>query len=83
MPLTYLGRGKAPLAVAGLIRLARFFVPWVQMTPYHRLPSGFDLAKGIGWLWSCLAAWCVLVPVTLSQAVHPPDAVRAGRGRAF
>ena len=29
--------------------------------------SGFDLAKNIGWLWSCLAAWCVLVPTTMSR----------------
>lgn len=68
MPLTYLGRGKAPLAVVGLIGLGLFFFPWVQMTlPYIAAKSGFDLAKNIGWLWSCLAAWCVLVPVTLSR----------------
>jgi hypothetical protein len=68
MPLTYVGRGKAPIAVLGLIGLGLFFVPWVQMTlPYIAAKSGFDLAKNIGWLWSCLAAWCVLVPTVLSR----------------
>jgi hypothetical protein len=68
MPLTYLGRGKAPLAVLGLIGLGLFFMPWVQLTlPYIDAKSGFSLAKNIGWLWGCCAAWCVLVPTVLSR----------------
>ena len=67
-PLTYMGRGKAPIAALGIVGLALFFFPWVQMTlPYIASKSGFDLARNIGWLWSCLAAWCVLVPVVLSR----------------
>lgn len=68
MPLTYLGRNKGPLAVLGLVGLALFFLPWVQLTlPYIDSRSGFTLAKNIGWLWGCCAAWCVLVPTVLSR----------------
>ena len=69
LPLTYLGRGKGPLAILGLIGLACFFLPWVQLTmPYIDAKSAFDLAhERIGWLWACCAAWCVLVPTVLSR----------------
>jgi hypothetical protein len=69
MPLTYLGRGKGPLAVLALLGLAFFFLPWVRLTmPYIDAKSAFDLAhERIGWLWACCAAWVVLVPTVLSR----------------
>lgn len=69
MPLTYLGRGKGPLAVLALAGLAFFFLPWVRLTmPYIDAKSAFDLAhERIGWLWACCAAWVVLVPTVLSR----------------
>lgn len=69
MPLTYLGRGKGPLAVLALAGLAFFFLPWVRLTmPYIASKSAFDLAhERIGWLWGICAAWVVLVPTVLSR----------------
>jgi hypothetical protein len=69
LPLTYLGRGKGPLAVLGLLGLAFFFLPWVRLTlPYIDQKSAFDLAhERIGWLWACCAAWVVLIPTVLSR----------------
>lgn len=69
MPLTYLGRGKGPLAALGLAGLAFFFLPWVNLTmPYIASKSGFDLShERIGWLWACCAAWVVLIPTVLSR----------------
>jgi hypothetical protein len=69
LPLTYLGRGKGPLAAMGLLGLTFFFLPWVQLTmPYIDSKSAFALAhERIGWLWACCAAWVVLVPTVLSR----------------
>jgi hypothetical protein len=69
LPLTYLGRGKGPLAALALLGLAFFFLPWVRLTmPYIDAKSAFDLAhERIGWLWACCAAWVVLVPTVLSR----------------
>lgn len=69
LPLTYLGRGKGPIAAFALVGLVLFFLPWVQMTmPYIATKTGFDLAhERIGWLWACFAAWVVLVPTVLSR----------------
>ncbi|HVJ90320.1 MAG TPA: hypothetical protein VM580_10990 [Labilithrix sp.] len=69
MPLTYLGRGKGPLALLALGGLACFFLPWVRLTmPYIDAKSAFDLAhERIGWLWACCASWVVLVPTVLSR----------------
>jgi len=69
LPLFYLGRGKGPLAALGLIGLACFFLPWVQLSlPYIDAKSAFQLARDrIGWLWACCAAWVVLVPTVMSR----------------
>lgn len=69
MPMTYLGRGKGPLAILGLGGLVLFFLPWVRLTmPYIDSKSAFDLAhERIGWLWACCASWVVLVPTVLSR----------------
>ncbi len=69
LPITYLGRGKGPLAVLGLLGVAFFFLPWVRLTmPYIDAKSAFDLAhERIGWLWGICAAWVVLVPTVLSR----------------
>ena len=69
LPLTYLGRGKGPLAALGLVGLALFFLPWVRLTlPYIDAKSAFDLAhERIGWLWACCVCWMVLVPTVLSR----------------
>lgn len=69
LPLTYLGRGKGPLAALGLLGLVLFFLPWVQLTmPYIASKSAFDLAhERIGWLWACCVCWIVLVPTVLSR----------------
>jgi hypothetical protein len=69
LPLTYLGRGKGPIAVLALAGLAFFFLPWVQLTmPYIASKSAFVLAhERIGWLWGVCAAWVVLVPTVLSR----------------
>lgn len=69
MPLTYLGRGKGPLAALAMAGLGFFFLPWVRLTmPYIASKSAFDLAhERIGWLWGICAAWVVLVPTVLSR----------------
>jgi hypothetical protein len=69
LPLTYLGRGKGPLAALGLLGLGCFFLPWVHLTlPYIDTLSAFDMARQrIGWLWACGTAWVVLVPTVLSR----------------
>jgi hypothetical protein len=69
LPRHYLGRGKGILALLGLVGLACFFLPWVQLTlPYIDAKSAFQLARDrIGWLWACCAAWVVLVPTVLSR----------------
>lgn len=68
LPLTYLGRGKGPIAFLALAGLAFFFLPWVELTmPYVEAKTAFDLARKIGWLWGVCAAWAVLVPTVLSR----------------
>jgi hypothetical protein len=69
MPWTYLGRGKGPLVVLGVIGAVLFFLPWVQLTlPYIDTKSGFDLAhQRIGWLWAALVGWTVLIPTVLCR----------------
>lgn len=69
LPRLYLGRGKGPLAVLGLIGAGLFFLPWVRLTlPYVDAKSGFDLAhERIGWLWAAFVGWSVLVPTVLSR----------------
>lgn len=69
LPFSDLRRGKAALAVLGLVGLGCFFLPWVRLTmPYIDAKSAFDLAhERIGWLWACCAAWVVLVPTVLSR----------------
>lgn len=69
LPLTYLGRGKGPALVLGLVGLVLFFLPWVHLTmPYEAHKSGFDLAKErIGWLWGSCVCWIVYVPTVMSR----------------
>lgn len=69
LPITYLGRGKGPLAATGLVGIVLFFLPWVRLTlPYIDARSGFDLAhQKLGWVWAALVAWTVLVPTVLSR----------------
>lgn len=69
LPLTYLGRGKAVLALVGLVGIVLFFLPWVRLTlPYIDARSGFDLARQkLGWVWAALVAFGVLVPTVLSR----------------
>jgi hypothetical protein len=69
LPLAYLGRGKGPLALLGLVGIVLFFLPWVRLTmPYIDAKSGFDLAhERIGWLWASFVAWIVLIPTVLSR----------------
>lgn len=69
LPLTYLGRGKGPLALLSFVGIALFFLPWIHLTlPYIDAKSGFDLAhRRLGWVWSAGVAWGVLVPTVLSR----------------
>jgi hypothetical protein len=69
LPWSYLGRGKGPLVVIGVLGVVLFFLPWVRLTlPYIEAKSGFDLAhQRIGWLWAAFVAWTVLIPTVLSR----------------
>jgi len=68
LPITYLGRGKGLLALAGVCGMVLFFLPWLEVTlPDTFLLSGFDLARMRGWQWGAFVAWMVLVPTVLSR----------------
>jgi hypothetical protein len=68
LPLAYLGRGRAALALLSLAGLAGFFAPWVHVTmPDIVVYSGFALARRLGWAWGAGVAWFVLLPTVLSR----------------
>ena len=65
---SYVGRGRGALVAVGLVGLAAFFLPWINLTlPYIDSLSGFDLAHRIGWPWAAGVAWGVLVPTVASR----------------
>jgi hypothetical protein len=68
LAVTYLGRGRGPLALLALVGLAVFFVPWVNVTmPDIVSFSGFDLARRLGWAWGAGVAWFVLCPTVFTR----------------
>jgi hypothetical protein len=69
LPRTYFGRSRGALLVLGLVGLAAFFLPWVEMTaPEIASYSGFDLARGrAGWLWGGAVGWFILVPLVWTR----------------
>jgi hypothetical protein len=68
VPLTYLGRGRGPLALLSVVGLVTFFLPWVHLTmPDIVSFSGFALARRLGWAWGGGVAWFVLLPTVLSR----------------
>jgi len=68
LPVTFLGRGRGPLAVLALVGVAAFLSPWVKITlPDIVTYSGFALAKRLGWVWAAGIAWCVLAPTVVSR----------------
>jgi|SRR5579883_1648103 len=68
LPMTYLGRGRGALVAAAMVGLALFFMPWIHTTlPAVQSYSGFDLAKGGGWVWGAGVSWFVLLPTVLSR----------------
>jgi hypothetical protein len=65
---TYLGRGRGPLVLLGLVGIAAFFLPWIEVTlPDVVSLSGFSVARRLGWAWGAGVAWSVLVPTVLSR----------------
>ena len=69
LPWGYLGRSRGALVILGLLGIAAFFTPWVEMTmPELQTLSGYDLARGrLPHLWGGLAAWFTLVPLVLTR----------------
>jgi hypothetical protein len=68
VPRTYLGRGRGPLVLLGLVGIAAFFLPWIEVTlPDVVSLSGFAVARRLGWAWGAGVAWSVLVPTVLSR----------------
>jgi hypothetical protein len=68
LPVTFLGRGRGPLAVLALAGVAAFLSPWVKVTlPDIVTYSGFALARRLGWVWAAGIAWCVLAPTVVSR----------------
>ncbi len=88
VPRTYLGRGRGPLVLLGLVGIAAFFLPWIEITlPDVVSLSGFSVARRLGWAWGAGVAWSVLVPTVLSrrtirQMRGARVARRVPRGRA-
>jgi hypothetical protein len=68
LPWTYLGRGRAFLAILAVVGLGVFFLPWVRLTmPEWVDYSGFALARRLGWTWGPAVAWFVLLPTVLTR----------------
>jgi hypothetical protein len=68
VPRAYLGRGRGPLVLLGLLGIAAFFLPWIEITlPDVVSLSGFSVARRLGWAWGAGVAWSVLVPTVLSR----------------
>jgi hypothetical protein len=68
LPLTYLRRGRAALALYAVAGLVAFFAPWVHVTmPAIETYSGFELARRLGWVWGAAVGWFVLVPTVLTR----------------
>jgi hypothetical protein len=68
LPVTYLGRSRAALAVLAVGGLVAFFSPWVHVTmPDIVTYSGFALARRLGWVWGASVGWFVLLPTVLSR----------------
>jgi hypothetical protein len=69
LPVTYLGRGKGPLAAIAVLGLPLFFLPWIYLKiPYDQDLSAYDLSRHrLGWLWAVAVAWTVLLPTVLSR----------------
>ncbi len=68
LAFTYGGRGRGALLLLGVLGLALFFLPWVDLTlPYIDTFSGFDLAKKVGWTWGAAVGWSVLIPTVLTR----------------
>jgi len=65
----YFGRGRGALLVLGVLGLAAFFLPWVNMTaPEIASYSAFDLARGrAGWLWGGAVGWFILLPLVWTR----------------
>ena len=61
-------KGRGPLALAGLVGVALFCAPWVNMTaPEIERILGFELARPLGWMWACPVAWITLTATALSR----------------
>ena len=68
LPLTYLRRGRGPLALLAVLGLVAFFLPWVSETmPDIVSFSGFALARRLGWAWGAGVGWFVLLPVVVTR----------------
>jgi hypothetical protein len=68
LPMTYVGRGRGPLALVAIAGLIAFLLPWVHLTlPEVVDYSGLDLSTRIGWVWGAGVAWFVLAPTVVSR----------------
>jgi hypothetical protein len=79
LPWNYFGRNRGALLLIGLLGLALFFAPWVELRmPEFSVRSGFDLARGrAGWLWGGAAGWLIMLPLVWTRrTIHRMRGVR-------
>jgi hypothetical protein len=68
LPITYIRRGRGPLALLAIAGLIAFFLPWIQETMPDIISfSGFTLARKLGWAWGAGVGWFVLFPIVLTR----------------
>lgn len=68
LPWTFMGRGRALIALFAAVGLAFFFAPWAHETsPELRDLSGFAFARRLGWMWAPAVAYFVMIPLVITR----------------
>ena len=68
LPLSYPGRGRAPLLALSVLGLALFWAPWIALQrPDPVTLSGFDLASRAPWLFGGAIGWFILAPLVATR----------------
>jgi hypothetical protein len=68
LPVTFLGRGRGPLALLAVCGLLLFFLPWIHTTMPDVIDyTGFLVARRLGWAWGAGVAWFVMIPTVVSR----------------